>query len=160
MNLEYGHSLVDERLNRVSFGSSMRRVRRFACPTRLKRVEWHETCGRMLWRFEELSGASPKCSRFARAGSIAILRGILSRGWSQFYFVPRMSHCGGTAGERNRREIWTAAQLGTRSKRDFQRTLHFTHVYMKRNGKWMLAALHNQNAGVTCVPAVRMRVAL
>ena len=26
----------------------------------------------------------------------------------------------------------------------FSGTLHFTHVYIKRNGKWMLAALHNQ----------------
>jgi ketosteroid isomerase-like protein len=26
----------------------------------------------------------------------------------------------------------------------FSATLHFTHVYIKRNGKWMLAALHNQ----------------
>ena len=26
----------------------------------------------------------------------------------------------------------------------FSGTLHFTHVYIKQNGKWMLAALHNQ----------------
>jgi hypothetical protein len=26
----------------------------------------------------------------------------------------------------------------------FSGTLHFTHVYIKRNGNWMLAALHNQ----------------
>ena len=26
----------------------------------------------------------------------------------------------------------------------FSGTLDFTHVYIKRNGKWMLAALHNQ----------------
>ncbi len=26
----------------------------------------------------------------------------------------------------------------------FSGTLHFTHVYIKRNGKWLLAALHNQ----------------
>jgi ketosteroid isomerase-like protein len=26
----------------------------------------------------------------------------------------------------------------------FNATLHFTHVYIKRNGKWLLAALHNQ----------------
>jgi len=26
----------------------------------------------------------------------------------------------------------------------FGGTLHFTHVYIKQNGKWMLAALHNQ----------------
>jgi cytosine/adenosine deaminase-related metal-dependent hydrolase len=26
----------------------------------------------------------------------------------------------------------------------FSGTLHFTHVYIKKNGKWMLAALHNQ----------------
>ena len=25
----------------------------------------------------------------------------------------------------------------------FSGTLHFTHVYIKRNGKWLLAALHN-----------------
>jgi Amidohydrolase family/Domain of unknown function (DUF4440) len=29
-------------------------------------------------------------------------------------------------------------------KASFGGTLHFTHVYVKRNGKWMLAALHNQ----------------
>ena len=29
-------------------------------------------------------------------------------------------------------------------KESFGGTLHFTHVYVKRNGKWMLAALHNQ----------------
>lgn len=28
----------------------------------------------------------------------------------------------------------------------FSGTLHFTHVYMKQNGKWLLAALHNQMA--------------
>jgi hypothetical protein len=26
----------------------------------------------------------------------------------------------------------------------FSGTLHFTHVYIKKNGNWMLAALHNQ----------------
>jgi Amidohydrolase family/Domain of unknown function (DUF4440) len=29
-------------------------------------------------------------------------------------------------------------------KASFGGTLHFTHVYVRRNGKWMLAALHNQ----------------
>jgi hypothetical protein len=29
-------------------------------------------------------------------------------------------------------------------KASFGGTLHFTHDYVKRNGKWMLAALHNQ----------------
>jgi len=28
--------------------------------------------------------------------------------------------------------------------RGFSGILHFTHVYIKQNGKWMLAALHNQ----------------
>jgi len=30
------------------------------------------------------------------------------------------------------------------SNASFSGTLHFTHVYIKQNGKWMLAALHNQ----------------
>lgn len=30
------------------------------------------------------------------------------------------------------------------SNASFSGTLHFTHVYIKRKGKWMLAALHNQ----------------
>jgi len=32
----------------------------------------------------------------------------------------------------------------------FSGTLHFTHVYIKHNGKWMLAALHNQIPVAVC----------
>jgi hypothetical protein len=61
----------------------MRPVGRFARPTRLENVGWHETSARILGRFEELSGASPMCSRFVRAGSSAVLwRNIIERGGS------------------------------------------------------------------------------
>jgi hypothetical protein len=45
----------------------------------------------------------------------------------------------GTGARFGPQHTWVADQNAT-----FSGTLHFTHVYIKQNGKWMLAALHNQ----------------
>lgn len=45
----------------------------------------------------------------------------------------------GTGARFGPQHTWVADPNAT-----FGGTLHFTHVYIKRNGKWMLAALHNQ----------------
>jgi ketosteroid isomerase-like protein len=45
----------------------------------------------------------------------------------------------GTGARFGPQHTWVADPNAT-----FSGTLHFTHVYIKRNGRWMLAALHNQ----------------
>jgi|SRR5579859_733871 len=48
-------------------------------------------------------------------------------------------HAKGTGAKLGPQHTWVADPNGS-----FSGTLHFTHVYIKQNGKWMLAALHNQ----------------
>jgi ketosteroid isomerase-like protein len=48
-------------------------------------------------------------------------------------------HAKGTGTKFGGQHTWVADPNAS-----FSGTLHFTHVYIKRNGKWMLAALHNQ----------------
>jgi len=43
------------------------------------------------------------------------------------------------SGARPGQHTWVAD-----SNASFSGTLRFTHVYVKHNGKWLLAALHNQ----------------
>jgi ketosteroid isomerase-like protein len=45
----------------------------------------------------------------------------------------------GTGARPTPQHTWEAAPNAS-----FSGTLRFTHVYVKRNGKWLLAALHNQ----------------
>ena len=45
----------------------------------------------------------------------------------------------GTGARFGPQNAWVADPSAT-----FSGTLHFTHVYIRRNGKWILAALHNQ----------------
>jgi hypothetical protein len=45
----------------------------------------------------------------------------------------------GTGARFGPQHTWVADPNAT-----FSGILHFTHVYIKRKGKWMLAALHNQ----------------
>jgi ketosteroid isomerase-like protein len=48
-------------------------------------------------------------------------------------------HAKGTGAKFGPQHTWVADPNAS-----FSGTLHFTHVYIKQNGKWMLAALHNQ----------------
>jgi len=48
-------------------------------------------------------------------------------------------HAKGTAAKPGAQHTWVPDPSAS-----FSGTLHFTHVYIKQNGKWMLAALHNQ----------------
>jgi len=48
-------------------------------------------------------------------------------------------HAKGTGAKFGPQHTWVADPNAS-----FSGTLHFTHVYIKRNGKWMLAVLHNQ----------------
>jgi ketosteroid isomerase-like protein len=48
-------------------------------------------------------------------------------------------HAKGTGAKFGLQHTWVADPNAS-----FSGTLHFTHVYTKQNGKWMLAALHNQ----------------
>jgi ketosteroid isomerase-like protein len=48
-------------------------------------------------------------------------------------------HAKGTGAKFGAQHTWVADPNAS-----FSGTLHFTHVYIKQNGKWMLAALHNQ----------------
>jgi len=48
-------------------------------------------------------------------------------------------HAKGTGAKFGPQHTWVADPNAS-----FSGILHFTHVYIKRNGKWMLAALHNQ----------------
>jgi ketosteroid isomerase-like protein len=62
----------------------------------------------------------------------------------QFRFY---GHCAIVTGELHAKA--TGARPGAHAwvpdpNASFSGTLHFTHVYIKQNGKWMLAALHNQ----------------
>ena len=62
----------------------------------------------------------------------------------QFRFY---GHCAIVTGELHAKA--TGARPGAHAwvpdpNASFSGTLHFTHVYIKKNGKWMLAALHNQ----------------
>jgi ketosteroid isomerase-like protein len=48
-------------------------------------------------------------------------------------------HAKGTGAKFGPQHTWVADPSAS-----FSGTLHFTHVYIKRNGNWMLVALHNQ----------------
>lgn len=67
-------------------------------------------------------------------GDCAVVTGVLHAKGSGATFVPQ-------------RHTWVSNPQGT-----FGGTLRFTHLYVRRNGRWLLAALHNA-VPVTTSPA-------
>jgi ketosteroid isomerase-like protein len=63
--------------------------------------------------------------QFRRYGDSAVVMGVLEAKGAGAKWVPET-------------HTWTADPNAS-----FTGTLRFTHVYVKRNGKWLLAALHN-----------------
>lgn len=61
------------------------------------------------------------------------------RFYGQCAIVTGELHAKGTGAKPGAQHTWVPDPNAS-----FSGTLHFTHVYIRQNGKWMLAALHNQ----------------